>query len=224
MFNRNKSGLTLTKQSTINKHYGIIAGLILLFGIAMWGNVKQYTHAQTFETTIKQQQLDVEAAQRERDEAKKKVTDRIENVMKVSSAIRSIYPKVPMGKSILIADAQIRYSAQYGIGKHYGLGVSGIESGFNPYAVSYNGTSYGTMQVHYNVWKKEIPGLTKTCLHDIDCGIKTGYEILSRYRRQANGNMYAAFKLYYGATDPVENDKYATRVKTNAQRFLHKLS
>lgn len=223
MYQATKSGLTLTKQSTIWKHYSIIACLVLMFGLAMYGNVKQYLHAQTFETTIQQKDQDLEAARRERDDAKDKLQKRIDKIMDISDAIRSTYPNVPKNKAIMMADAQIRYSQQYKIETHIGLGISGIESGFNPNAVSYNGTSHGSMQVHYKVWKKELPGLTLKCLHDIDCGIKTGYKILARYRELNKGNMYAAMKSYYGATDTSENVKYANRVFLKAMYFKSKI-
>lgn len=223
MFYRTKSGVTLTKQSTIWKHYGIIAVLIFLFGFAVYGNWKQYQHAKTFETTIEEQQIQLEQAKKERDESNLKLKQRIDKIMDVAGAIRTRYPNVPKGRAIVIADLEITHAKRTNTKLQYGLGISDQESGFDPLAVSYNGTSYGVKQVHYNVWKQMIPSLTMKCLRDVECNIKTGYDILAHYRKMHNGDITRALQSYYGATDRSANEHYASSVKAKARFFVTKL-
>ena len=219
MFYRTKSGLTLTKQSTIWKHYCVMAAMMMMLGFAVYGNVKQYLYAQTYEDIIKDKDQRIEVVTDERDEARLNLKRRIDKIKTAATAIRGRYPHVPTQRAMLIADLEITYSRKENLGAHYGFGISGRESGFDPKAVSYNGTSFGLKQVHYNVWKKEIPGLTMKCLMDIECNTKTGYRILAIYRDRNGGNMHSALMSYYGATNRDENIKYADRVFALAMYF-----
>lgn len=109
-------------------------------------------------------------------------------------------------------------SIRTGLPFSVGLAVPAQESGFRADAVSYTGCCYGQWQIHFNVWRKEIPDLTLEELYDPVANTRIGYDILKQYYDQT-GSLTGALERYYGSTVPEDNIAYSEQVIRRSQEI-----
>jgi LysM repeat protein len=96
------------------------------------------------------------------------------------------------------------------------VGMTQVESQFNPYLVSNKGAR-GLMQVMFNVWGKEFKIPSKYILHDVERGIHFGCKVLRHYLDKTKNNMTKALYLYLGGPNPMRKG-WKNRVGARAQK------
>lgn len=130
--------------------------------------------------------------------------------------LRSVY-HLPKDLATQVAKAKVESSHKYGIPIHVGLAIALQESTFNPRAVSYNGSSFGFMQINCSAWCKRF-GVSRDDLFKVETNIDLGYRILA-LNLQRTGNMKEALASYYGSTVREDNLAYAEAVLKKAKGF-----
>ncbi len=126
----------------------------------------------------------------------------------VTKMIRDHY-HVDEGQALEIAYAHWDASVKYGIPIWIGLGVNSAETSFNCHQRSYNGSSYGCMQINKN---ENFHGkLTMNQLWNITSNIELGYRILSEDKQRYH-SIGTALEKYYGSNDQNANYQYAQKV------------
>ena len=126
---------------------------------------------------------------------------------------------IPYQEAADIAKAHVDASKKYNIPLEVGLGINHQESRFQRKAISYNNTSYGLMQINFNVWKDTFK-LTKGNVFQIHKNVDTGYRILARNLKSSN-NLKEAIAKYYGSTNKRENQKYVNMIIKHAYMFKY---
>lgn len=129
----------------------------------------------------------------------------------------------PIAEARRLARSEMVNSLKSGIAFSVGLAISSKESGFRSWIASYNDTSHGIKQIHFNVWRKEIPGLTLQDLYNPETNIALGYGILKQYKERY-GSLSTAIERYYGSTVPEENYAYRHDVVERASRIARYLA
>jgi len=93
------------------------------------------------------------------------------------------------------------------------LAIVEKESGFNPYVISKR-NAIGLFQVHYDFWKKKIPGLRKEDLKDPYYNTLLGLWIL-KHNLEIYGSLSKSLKVYFAGS----NYRRSYKVKLKADRY-----
>jgi len=112
-----------------------------------------------------------------------------------------------------IVETVFRKSREFRFDPYLVMALIQVESGFDPHALSKSGAC-GLMQVNYPVWKNELD-IDLRKIFKVEYNIELGLKILSRYYREAEGNMVAALYLYNNGYKYV-NDGFNDKINRTA--------
>ena len=122
--------------------------------------------------------------------------------------------KRPQKLAEQFADVILEKSEEYGIPYIIVMGITEVESSFNPKAIS-NKHARGPMQVRYSVWGDYL-GLEKPeDLHKVDVGIDSGVRVLKYYLSKTKNDIRAALYKYVGG-----DVSYARSVYDKMSKFI----
>jgi len=130
--------------------------------------------------------------------------------------ILSDYKKTPKKVANEIANVILKKAAEFNLPWVTVVGMTEVESQFNPYLVSNKGAR-GPMQVMFKVWGKKFNIPSKYSLHDIEEGIHYGCKVLQHYLDYTKGNLTKALYRYLGGPDPMRRGKPSAAQKIYAE-------
>lgn len=139
---------------------------------------------------------------------------KISNVSFLKIYLKTYYKKIPDEIENIIIEAIDDLSCKHKVDFNLIVGMIGVESSFNPYAISSVGAR-GLMQVRYGVWKYHlnIPNIMR--LHNIHEGIEYGILAFLQCRKEAKGNLIMALQKYSGT----KNQVYVTKINREINKF-----
>lgn len=145
----------------------------------------------------------------------------------IKNYILQYYKKTPPSVAEETAKIILEKSEQYDVPFVAIVGVTEVESSFDPYSVSTAGAR-GLMQVMYTVWGKKFELGNKYALHDIETGVESGVKVLREYLNDTDNNMRKALYKYLGGPNPMrkrfrptkEQEQYASSVYEAMGRFV----
>ncbi|MEW6409770.1 MAG: lytic transglycosylase domain-containing protein [Nitrospirota bacterium] len=126
--------------------------------------------------------------------------------------ITMVNPKQDIMLSYAVARSIVRESKEFPFPLELIVGISRIESGFNPFARSHK-DARGLMQVHYPTWKRYFDG--QRLLKDPFYNTKAGLKVLNYYYKVNNENLKHAIYDYYGA----KSKSYLRAVLRETERY-----
>ena len=123
------------------------------------------------------------------------------------------YQIVPRTVALEIANQIVTLSKKHNISTELVVGITEIESNFNPLAIS-KVNARGLMQVMPE-WAKKF-GLKKVSdLHDINTGIESGIKVLKIHIQEQKGSIKKGLYYYVG-----KDSKYSSKVYGAMGRFV----
>lgn len=84
---------------------------------------------------------------------------------------------------------------------------------------SYDGSSYGSMQVNYRVWKKTCGLKSPSELYNTNTAVHCGLTVFGIYYDKSNGNIRRTLQYYRGSKYSSTNIKYASKVLSKVKYF-----
>lgn len=93
------------------------------------------------------------------------------------------------------------------------------ESTFNAKASSYDGSSFGAMQVNYRVWKDFCNLSSPNDLKSSQVGVRCGLKVLSHYLERSKGNIDKALMAYRGSTNRSTNIAYVRDIRNKMSDY-----
>jgi soluble lytic murein transglycosylase-like protein len=131
--------------------------------------------------------------------------------------ISNNYHRVPIEVAELIAEKTENLCIKHGVNFNLIVGIIGVESNFDPSAVS-KAHARGLMQVRHSVWGKELGIENYSSLHGIETGIDAGIRVFKHYLSEADGNTTSALSRYNGSGKG--KSEYADKVYKEIGRFV----
>jgi soluble lytic murein transglycosylase-like protein len=144
-----------------------------------------------------------------------KVKDAYRETEMICNYIKKNYRRTPPSVAKEISEALIAVSKEKKVAVPLLLGITEVESSFNPYATSKAGAR-GLMQV-MPAWvgKIDTPLNDKHDLHDIVTGIRAGADVFKIHVGENKGSINKG--LYYYVN---KDDKYVLKVYTAVGKYL----
>lgn len=84
---------------------------------------------------------------------------------------------------------------------------------------SWDGSSYGAMQVHFKVWKNQCNLSSVEDLYDTNTAVDCGVDVFMIYLKKYNGDVRRALQGYRGSVNPKVNATYAEDVLRRAKLY-----
>lgn len=127
------------------------------------------------------------------------------------------YGRVPVEVAEVIAEKTEDLCIKHGVNFNLVVGIMGVESDFDPSAVS-TAKARGLMQVRFSIWAKELGLEDPYTLHGIETGIEAGIRVLKHYLDKAEGNTTSALSMYNGSGKGKSD--YSDKVYKEIGRFV----
>lgn len=203
----------------------ILVGMLILFMMGA-GFVWQGNHYQaklealaTANKDLSQKVADVQ----DENAALRKVSAPFLKTMDRGAKYMQVNYKVKPEKAALLSRLMMEQAVETNTPYERLIAIMEKESGFNCTATSYNGSSFGCMQVNC-YWHCKSYGVTRKDLFDPHINIPIGVDIYRKYRAET-GSSFVALKRYSGKKDDdAYNEAYANDVLRREQpikRFLN---
>jgi len=138
-----------------------------------------------------------------------------DNILSLKMYLKTYYKRVPDEIEDIIAKATNDLSHKHHIDFNLVVGIIGVESSFNPYAISKVGAR-GLMQVRYCVWKNYLKIPNRMELHNIYEGVEYGILAFLQCRKEAKGDLILALQKYNGT----KRLDYVNKVNKEKDRFI----
>jgi len=107
------------------------------------------------------------------------------------------------------------------------IGLAGAESSFIVQNTS-SASAYGLCQIRYSIWKKECPDIMKSYgiisykeLYDPIKNLKMAEYILTKYLKEANGNIYNALVRYQSGAKSIL--KLKPKKRRTTRKYINKI-
>jgi len=85
---------------------------------------------------------------------------------------------------------------------------------------SIDGSSYGSLQVNYRIWKKMCNLSNPKDLYVPSTNVTCGLKVLEYYYQRNNGNIRRTLEAYRGSTNKSVNRQYASVILNKANYFM----
>jgi len=199
---------------------------LLVFSVLFYADFKEM-ETQSYEYTIVELNSDISILNNSlivQKKENKKLLERIEEVSledevetenMIYDYITANYRRTPPTVAREIAVRIIEISKEKNVAAPLILGITEVESNFNPFAVSKAGAR-GLMQVMPE-WIDKLPTILidKHDLHDITTGLKAGTDVFNIHLKEQKGDVNKA--LYYYVN---KDHSYVLKVYTAMGKFL----